>query len=202
MGEPLETLLRVGDLKRSVVVINDFFERPDAVLEHALAETYANDGMYPGERSPPMTHTGGPIAKVFERYVAAPILRLESVFQIQPESYEKDSFVHRDFCDWAAVLYLNKGHDGEPGTRFYRHRETGLDRLGRDQPREDGPVFDRFELEKWDVMLTVPIQFNRLVLYDAKLFHRNASAWGTTVRDARLVQSFFIATTAEEAAGI
>jgi hypothetical protein len=103
-------------------------------------------------------------------------------------------------CDWAAVLYLNKGHDGEPGTRFYRHRPTGLDRLGRGIVVDGPPPFrDRFDADKWDVTLTVPMQYNRLVLYNAKLFHRNASAWGTNVHDARLVQSFFISTTPDEA---
>ena len=203
-----EDVLEVAELDRSVVVINNFLRRPDAALESALRQPYTRDKVYPGERSPKQV-IEGPLLRIFERYVGKPVLRLESVFQIQPESYEKHSFVHGDLCDWAAVLYLNKGHDGTPGTSFYRHKETGMDKLvlGTEmmflaiekgvQPQAivAPSAQDRFDLDKWDVTLTVPVQFNRLVLYNAKLFHRNASAWGTCVHDSRLVQSFFISTT-------
>lgn len=203
-----EDVLETTELDKSVVVINNFLKRPDAAFEMALGQEYKQDKVYPGERSPKRP-VKGPLVKIFERYVGMPVLRVESVFQIQPESYEKHSFVHGDLCDWAAVLYLNKGHDGTPGTSFYRHKETGMDKLTlgvemmflaiergvQPQAIVAPPARDRFDLDKWDVTLTVPIQFNRLVLYNAKLFHRNASAWGTHIHDSRLVQSFFISTT-------
>jgi len=193
-----EDVLEVADPDKSIVVIDDFFRRPDAVLDLALRQEYVHDGRYPGERTQPQAHDGA-LAKVFERYVGKPILRLESVFQIQPQAYEAQSYVHSDLCDWAAVLYLNKDHDGEPGTRFYRHRETGYDRFGLQPGGTPSPhVRDGHDLDKWDVTMTVPIRFNRLVLYNAGLFHRNASAWGTNASDARLVQSFFVATTPPE----
>jgi hypothetical protein len=201
-------VLEVTELDRSVVVINDFLKRPDAALEWALGQEYRQDKVYPGQRTS-KRRIEGPLVGIFGRYIGAPVLSVESVFQIQSDSYEKHSFVHGDLCDWAAVLYLNKGRDGTPGTSFYRHKETGMDKLtlGAEmmflaiergvQPQAivAPPARDRFDLDKWDVTLTVPIQFNRLVLYNAKLFHRNASAWGTCVRDSRLVQGFFISTT-------
>lgn len=202
-----QDFFEITELDKSVVVINDFLKRPDAALEMALGQEYKQDKVYPGERTPKWA-IEGPLVRILERYIGEPVLRVESVFQIQSDSYEKHSFVHGDLCDWAAVLYLNKGHDGTPGTSFYRHKETGMDKLAlgaemmflaiergvQPQAIVAPPARDRFDLDKWDVTLTVPIQFNRLVLYNAKLFHRNASAWGTCVRDSRLVQGFFIST--------
>lgn len=181
-----------------VYVIDGYLARPGAVLEEALAHAYAYDGTYPGERSPVREHDAAEAA-FFEEFIGKPVTRLASVFQLQPAAYEARCFVHVDLADWAAVLYLNRDHAGEPGTRFYRHRATGLARF---RPRPGGPlsphVEDGADPARWDVTLTVPIRFNRLVLYEAALFHRNASAWGTDARDARLVQSFFMLTDPSE----
>src|SRR5204862_5368387 len=137
---------------------------------------------------------------LFERHVGQAITRLESVFQFQPATYDEQSFVHSDGCDWAAVVYLNKDRDGEPGTRFYRHRETGM-AVHTGEPGTVWPhLRDGGKLDMWEVTLTVPMRFNRLVLYNANMFHRNACAWGSSVHDSRLVQSIFIATGAIDAA--
>ena len=58
---------------------------------------------------------------------------------------------------------------------------------------------DGKDLDQWDVTLTVPIRFNRLALYNASLYHRNATTWGRDAQDARLVQSFFFSTRPEGA---
>jgi hypothetical protein len=202
-----EDFLELTNLDKPVIVINNFLKNPDEIRELAMQEEYKEDKVYPGKRSPRQS-IEGPLVNTLERFVGKPILKMESIFQIQPTEYETHSFVHGDLCDWAAVLYLNKDCDGRPGTCFYRHKETGMEKLTLGvelmftaiekgiQPNDviAPAARDRFDLEKWDVTLTVPIQYNRLVLYNAKLYHRNASAWGTNIRDARLVQSFFIFT--------
>jgi hypothetical protein len=159
----------------------------------------------------------GATTRLLERFIGGPIAAVHAWFQIQPAAYEASSFVHADLCDWAAVLYLTPGHDGVPGTNFYRHRETGRVRALRRQEwmyeaalRRLEAVFgaadgvDRFEqldrrlrsersdLDRWEIALAVPYRYNRLLLYDARLFHRNASTWGHDRSDSRMVQSFGI----------
>lgn len=206
-AKKFEDFLELTTLDRPVIVINNFLKNPDQIHQLAMQEDYTKDKVYPGKRSPKQP-IEGPLVKTFERFVGKSILKMECLFQIQPAEYESQSFIHGDLCDWAAVLYLNKGRDGTPGTSFYRHKETGLEKLTLGvemmfaaierglQPNDiiAPAARDRFDPEKWDVTLTVPIQYNRLVLYNAKLFHRNASAWGANIQDARLVQSFFIFT--------
>ncbi|HYC38570.1 MAG TPA: DUF6445 family protein [Usitatibacter sp.] len=188
-----EAACRPCEHRGAVVIIDDFLADPHAARAFALREEYSDAGAFPGMRAAPRKH-GARLARAFEAHVGKPILDLVSMFQYQTAAYESRSYVHHDMCDWAAVLYLVEGHDGEPGTSFHRHREAGLTRgslqAGAPAPHHD----DGGDPAKWEVTLTVPVRFNRLVLYDALMFHRNASAWGSDVHDARLVQAFFACT--------
>ena len=60
-------------------------------------------------------------------------------------------------------------------------------------PHEYTKVFreDRLDESKWITTLTVPMRYNRLIMYNARQFHRNASAFGSSKKDARLVQGLF-----------
>ncbi len=206
----------VNPFGRPTVIIDDFLANPDEVRDIALQCEYRPADEFPGLRAAPHT-IGSAMTRVLERFVGRPIVAVHTRFQIQPAAYEPSSFIHADLCDWAAVLYLTPGHDGIPGTNFYRHRETGRDRaLGRQELMFEAALrrlesmlevaegADRFEqlvgrfrsdrsdLNQWEVTLTVPYRYNRLLLYDARLFHRNASAWGHDQTDSRMVQSFGI----------
>jgi hypothetical protein len=202
------TSLKITGAHTPVMVFDDFLDNPDEIRELALQQRYAQDKEgYPGIRSP-REQCDGALKRFFERYIDKPILRLEFLFQFQPKEYEAKSFIHGDLCDWAAVLYLNKDCDGKPGTAFYRHKKTGLNTLPMgaelmfaaiEQKVQPDNILeplngDRFDPDKWDTRLVIPIRYNRLVLYNAKLFHRNASAWGETAENSRLVQGFFIHT--------
>ncbi len=196
----------VGD--KAIIIINDFYENPDAVRAHALSLPYKSDSVYPGQRS-----AREPLAPAvmdrLSRYVGRNITKAMAVFQYQTEADRDHSFIHGDASEWAAVLYLNKDRDGEPGTSFYSHvgRKTDTVPLGVDllfgaiehktTPDKYLEDFckDRFDDSKWTNLLTVPIRYNRLVLYSATLFHRNASTFGTTLQDARLVQALFFLNT-------
>jgi hypothetical protein len=51
---------------------------------------------------------------------------------------------------------------------------------------------DRWRARRaWTEVACVSIRYNRLVLFKRNRFHRNASAFGSTYGDARLVQVFF-----------
>ncbi len=205
----------VNTFGRPTVIIDDFLANPDEVRDIALQCEFRQADEFPGLRTAPRP-IGSAMTRVLERFIGRPIVAVHTRFQIQPAAYETSSFIHADLCDWAAVLYLTPGHDGIPGTNFYRHRETGRERAFRRQELmleaalrrlelmevAEGPNrfeqlvgrfrSDRSDLNQWQVTLTVPYRYNRLLLYDARLFHRNASAWGHDQTDSRMVQSFGI----------
>lgn len=197
-----------SDESLSVLVFDNFYRDPDAVRATALRQDYTPDPKsdFPGLRSRQATPVG--LEEFFERTIGKRPRTVDTTFQYQASANHDQLFVHGDRADWAGLVYLNPDQDGRPGTSFYRHRETGLykspdlfelivcSRRIRKSPVQVIHAFqdDRFDLDRWEHLLTVPIRYNRLVVYDATRFHRNASAWGERVEDSRLVQGFFIRT--------
>lgn len=103
---------------------------------------------------------------------------------------------HCDDAELAGVVYLNLPWQCRGGTAFYRHRESGLDRwpervdlslalrmarrglrtaeeLRRwlTEPAEDARGFIAGSTPDWEQIGLVAMRWNRLVLYDGRLFH-------------------------------
>ncbi|HJT11980.1 MAG TPA: DUF6445 family protein, partial [Dongiaceae bacterium] len=114
--------------------------------------------------------------------------------------------VHVDVgVDWSGVLYLNRPEQCCGGTHFFRHRATGTDhapmaatdlaRCNAETPRE---ALDRIlgqdsnDERQWEPLLTVPMRFNRLVLFRPLLWHSAGDGFGNSIEDGRLVQLFFL----------
>lgn len=207
-SEAARTTFARSDESLSVLVFDNFYRDPDAVRAIALRQDYTADTKsdFPGLRSRQAAPPG--MEEFFERTIGKRPRTVDTTFQYQASVNRDQLFVHGDRADWAGIVYLNPDQDGRPGTSFYRHRETGLYRApdlfelivcSRRTGKSPAQVIhtfqdDRFDLDRWEHLLTVPIRYNRLVVYDATRFHRNASAWGETVEDSRLVQGFFIRT--------
>src|SRR5262249_34009415 len=87
--------------------------------------------------------------------------------------------VHVDVgVDWSGVLYLNHPEHCRGGTSFFRHRPPGTDHaptppadLARCQAKNAQEALDRIlgadsnDCARWEPTVTVPMQFNRLVLF-------------------------------------
>jgi hypothetical protein len=190
------------------LVADGFYADPDALREHAMGLDYGRDPKtgFPGMRCPIPTPPG--VKEVFESWIGEKVLGINSTLQYQPAAETKNQFIHGDLTDWAGVVYLNPDSDGRPGTSFWRHRALGLWRNPEGFDLIEASMRlgieasvimktlqgDRFDESKWEELETVPMKYNRLVLYEAKRFHRNATAFGTTVRDARLVNGIFAVT--------
>jgi len=124
-------------------------------------------------------------------------------FQFLPEDARRYDFIHADgHSGWAGVLYLNPDRDGTPGTSFFRH--TKLSWTEMPTAREMHKMARRNRLDtmkticndgahvgRWQEIASVPIRYNRLLLFRRNRFHCAASAFGTTYGNARLVQVFF-----------
>ncbi|HWA44657.1 MAG TPA: DUF6445 family protein [Hypericibacter adhaerens] len=116
--------------------------------------------------------------------------------------------VHVDAgVEWSGVLYLNEPSQCQGGTSFFRHRPTGTDKapttdeeLARCDGGTAGEALDRIlgedsnDMTKWDLLQTVPMRFNRLVLFRPWLWHSAGEGFGSSLADGRLVQLFFLRT--------
>ena len=126
------------------------------------------------------------------------------------------TWIHSDTsaARYAAIVYFNPPDQCQGGTAFYRHREFGWDHMP--DPRshaigqiaaETGMSFvdvlekisaDGFDIEsKWDLIMQVPMQFNRCIVFDSRQFHARTGSFGTSYRDGRLTQNFFFDITGE-----
>jgi hypothetical protein len=50
---------------------------------------------------------------------------------------------------------------------------------------------DAKDLSKWEKVMTLPMRFNRLVLFRPWLWHSATAGFGTTPEDGRLIQGLF-----------
>lgn len=137
-------------------------------------------------------------------------------FRLSPADASARNDIHVDSASrdeiYAGVLYLSLPEHCRGGTVFWRHRATGWERRPRpDQLAAAGYAsFGQFErrwmpvdrlqpfgdLERrrevdWERVLTVPMRFNRLVVYRSDFFHSIDRLFGDRPENSRFVQLFF-----------
>jgi hypothetical protein len=195
-----------------VVAVDDFFCDPDEVRALALAQEYGSDlRFYKGLRSN-QRFLWPHLREEFGRLLGTPVVEWLShnangVFQ---QTSHNDPIVwHHDGQGYAAAVYLTPDPPPRAGTSFWRDRTHGC-RRSPNHPLErqrlgsqaavtaaEAVVYDKYNIEhgdNWELVESVAGLYNRLVIWDAKLFHSATSyedfADGTA-GGTRLVQLFF-----------
>lgn len=193
-------------------VSEDFYQDPDALRELALGMEYSSRSRnFPGSRS---TRTVIPseVVKAFSSLLKVVIdspknkIPYNGCFQFMRAQDYKNAYVHSDrSVNWAGIVYLSQKTEPEGGTSFFEHQLTGLKRypelleipsLARDfdlTPEELVLLLreDRKNKSKWKEIDRIGFVYNRFVLYDAQLFHRNGKTWGSSLKTGRLTHNFF-----------
>jgi tetratricopeptide (TPR) repeat protein len=205
---------------RELVVIDDFLADPLAYRAAALALPYSDRSAagvnYPGVQTAPRFD-----AALMQRIADAAGFDIKwnwpdhGAFRLSPAWAQARSDIHIDDATgrptFAGVLYLSLPEHCAGGTSFWRHRASGWERAPTPEAlRANGfadlNAFHRtldppggsagFEALKaartaWDLVLEVPMRFNRLILYRADHYHSISEVFGHGPADARLVQLFF-----------
>lgn len=111
---------------------------------------------------------------------------LVSFFRKSPAGQIEPNDIHTDaeMGDWTGILYLNHNPHPGDGTVFWRQK-------GGPDTGEIWKVIGH-DRSQWDEVCRVPAKFNRLLLFDAKLYHSRAIVenYGQG-DDARLIQVIF-----------
>jgi tetratricopeptide (TPR) repeat protein len=206
---------------RELAVLDDFLAEPLAYRESALALPYAdrsaNGVNYPGLQTTPRLASAHMqrIADALGHDLKWSWPDHGS-FRLSLAGSTARSDIHVDDAagrpTYAAVLYLSLPEHCRGGTSFWRHRATGWERApAPDELRArgyadldafhrslDSPGGGRVDFEalragrgEWDLVLEVPMRFNRLIIYRADHYHAISEVFGDTPRDGRLVQLFF-----------
>lgn len=129
----------VGLGQHQVVVVDDFYQCPDEVLQVALNLPYTNRfeivGNFPGVRASLNIETRQ-LVETLSSLWGSPLFTFFSpqpvVFQgIKTENYQLNVGQRQPHIDQdiTAMVYLNPADSCSGGTGLYRHRPTGLERV-------------------------------------------------------------------------
>ena len=198
---------------QSIIVLEDFYDDAMAIRKMALSLEYPDPGTaaaYSGRNSNKALLNQG-IVNVFSRMVGEPLVPSPKSavghFRIGLEHDTGRQDIHVDpYRDWAAIIYFNPPEQcqNRPGTCFWRHKRLGIDAMPRDA--KDTEKFgyksyeemrvaiaeqDGIDRSKWEPTLTIPMRFNRCVLFRSWLWHSHAENFGDDLETGRLIQVFF-----------
>ncbi len=182
-----------------VVVIDDFFENPEAIKAHIQTMGFEKQmGLYPGKHhfstlsSQPWLdwlnennrNVGGALENAFDAELIPVSEHYENVgfgmISLKNEELTiTHSMPHTDhFCDYSMLVYFFNEDEVNGGTSFYRFLPTGevtgpIDYYHIDaappEDRERG--YNKAGKTIWEKVAYVPAKFNRFVLFPGNLFH-------------------------------
>jgi hypothetical protein len=192
-----------------VIVIDDFLRDPHEMRQRALSLSYAVEGRYPGLNSVEKINIPG-LDDLISRLVYEPVRApwtndfSHGSCRIALAKDDRPGRIHIDQSHWSGILYLSRSEDCQGGTEFYRHLPTGTDHvpLTPDALKEAGfSSYDELKREilekdaldrsKWELTMTVPMRFNRLVLLQPQYWHTSGPSFGDSLENGRLVYLLF-----------
>ena len=186
----------------TVVVVDNFYNQPDAVREYALTREYVERGYHGavGHRTLEPKHFSGVREKLESilmkkacegKELGGWDYQTNGVFQ---HCMAEDPFViHADDQQWAAMVYLTPDAPVECGTTLYRHKETGQDKV---ESKKDWNVFggNFYDPTPFEVVDVIGNKYNRMILFDAKHIHAASQYFGDSIENDRLFQLYFFDT--------
>ena len=195
----------------SLVIVDDFLTDPHELRQAAMRLTYPEQsGAFPGRNSLERVTVDG-LAEEVSRVVGEPLKPIDppqshAKCRITLASDQGRARVHMDQSHWSGILYLTLPEHCRGGTEFYRHKRTGTERaplntaelhaLGYQTMPEmyrDIIEHDTVNDAAWELLMRVPMRFNRLVLLRPWLWHTAGEGFGDNLANGRLVYLMFFA---------
>ena len=96
------------------------------------------------------------------------------------------------------MIYLTRPGDCQGGTSFYRHLQLGSDRNAGDNEEvarlcgvantKELLARDGTDPSKWEKIMTMPMRYNRLILYRPWVWHSAEPGFGKRPEEGRMIQ--------------
>ena len=192
---------------QSLIVVDDFYPDPAEIRRFALACDYppvTGRRTFPGRNSVQslvLPALDGAVSRI----TGEPLEGIDDgrsshgKFRITLAGERGRYGVHVDptALTWVGVIYLNTAEQCRGGTAFFRHKGLGSDRspLTQEELAACGQPsvaalleWDGNSPDRWEHLMTVPMRFNRLILYRPWLWHSAGEPFGDSVETGRLVQ--------------
>jgi hypothetical protein len=194
---------------------NDFFTNPDKVLPLFDKQEYVQSASFPGKRTHNLLEANDIETKNFALFFVQKIcdeifpgihkMMIDVRFHINEEysvTKANEGWIHKDDADLAGVVYLTKDEESlETGTSLFVKNTTEDFKVDDFKSRQDfnlsGIASNEYlnDLENNHRTFTETIKvgnlYNRLIAYDAKLFHR-PNRYNLNCHKARQSIVFFI----------
>lgn len=177
----------------SFMVVDNFYKNPDEVRKFALSQEFSyHPDYHKGKRTDTVFKFPG-LKEKMEELLCNKIKNwdkygVNACFQY---CIGGDQLVyHYDSQEYAAIIFLTPDAPPQTGTSFYRSKNT----KGRIFDNKDYSIvfkngfLDPTEFEVVDVIGNV---YNRIVLFNAQMFHAASNYFGNTLENGRLFQIFF-----------
>jgi len=196
---------------QKLIIVDDFYDDPLEVRKRALQLEFPEHGgraTYAGRNSR-LYLLNPQMLEMFSRLVGQPLVPARNSptghFRISLASDAASQDIHTDPArDWAGILYMNLPEQCRGGTTFFRHKALGIDEIPGDpeairrlgfKDREDMRLSlverDGKDRGKWEATMTVPMRFNRLILFRPWMWHSFTENFGDSMDSGRLIQVFF-----------
>ena len=193
-------------------VIDDFFDRPDAVRQQILSMNYPprpDRAYYPGRNAGQPFPLDG-IERMVSDLVHEPLRPIP--FPKTSHCYprlalagdERGASVHVDFAHWSGIVFLTPDEHCQGGTHFFKHKRTGWDTApvwpgmaekagysSSDEALKSILEADGGDRSKWEETMMLPMKYNRLILFRGYLWHDAGASFGTSPEDGRLIIPVF-----------
>jgi len=201
-------------MESSILVFDNFFDRPDKARKLALSLTYPEappEVYYPGRNSKESVAWPGH-EEMFSQIIGRKVVgngQSHGCARITLAADKRRGRVHVDpGCNWAGIIYLTLDEHAKGGTDFFRNRTYGTDRAPltdeeaqtiygkpspRDALREILTVERGSDPDEWELIGTVPMKFNRLILFRPWFWHSSGDGFGDSLENGRLVVLLFFA---------
>lgn len=198
-------------MQKSVIIADDFYDDAMSVRARALELDYPDrdEAFYAGRNSK-LVLLNDKIVQVVSHLVGSDLVPSPNSaighFRITlAEDHKPKQDVHVDpNRDWAGILYLTLPEHCQGGTSFFRHKKLGIDRMPTDPEeikqfgyrdyehmRRSIVEDDGMDRDKWELTMTAPMRFNRLVMFRSWFWHSFTENFGDSVENGRLIQIFF-----------
>jgi hypothetical protein len=192
-----------------LIIIDDFLPNAQELRDRALKLTYAVEGRCPGLNSVEKVNVPG-LDELVSRLVYAPVRApwtkdfSHGSCRVALAKDDQPARIHIDQSHWSGILYLTKPEDCQGGTEFYRHLPTGTDHVpltpesleaagfsSYDELKREILEKDALDRSKWELTMTVPMRFNRLILLQPQYWHTAGESFGDSIENGRLVYLMF-----------
>ncbi len=193
-------------MKTSLIIVDDFLQDPMVLREAALRQEYPELGSpqnYPGRNSKYAQIIQGfdqQVAEIIGEKIQPADTSTHARFRLALDGEKGKESVHIDPVNWTVLLYLTLPEHCQGGTLLFRNIETGSDHAPYNQQELKAMGYtckDRFMEEvlykstnnpgKWELLTTIPMRFNRLVILRPQQYHDAGVSFGDCPENGRLI---------------